>query len=293
MNAAGIPKGVYNVVHGFGPGSADEALTRHDGVDAITFTGETGTGRAIMKAAAEGIRDVSFELGGKNAAIVFEDADMDKTIEGTLRSAFANCGQVCFGTERIYVHRSRFDEFVQRLKEGAEALKIGHYNDEGVNFGPLVSPTHREKVLSYYRKAVEDGATVVTGGGVPDMGDEYAKGAWIQPTIWTGLAESSAVIQEEIFGSCRHVTPFDTEEEAIALANATPYGLAATFWTENLTLAHSVAPKLEAGLIWVNSWFLRDLRTAFGGMKQSGIGREDGVHGLDFYTELSNVCIKL
>ncbi|MEX1057031.1 MAG: 2-hydroxymuconic semialdehyde dehydrogenase [Natronospirillum sp.] len=293
MNAAGIPKGVYNVVHGFGPGSAGEALTRHEGVDAITFTGETGTGRAIMKAAAEGIRDVSFELGGKNAAIVFEDADMDKTIEGTLRSAFANCGQVCFGTERIYVHRSRFDEFVQRLKAGAEALKIGHYNDESVNFGPLISQTHRDKVLSYYRKAVEDGATVVTGGGVPDMGDEYANGAWIQPTIWTGLPESSAVIQEEIFGPCCHVTPFDTEDEAIELANATPYGLAATFWTENLTLAHRVAPKLEAGLIWVNSWFLRDLRTAFGGMKQSGIGREGGVHGLDFYTELSNVCIKL
>lgn len=293
MNDAGIPQGVYNVVHGFGPNSAGEALTRHDGVDAITFTGETGTGKAIMKAAADGIRDVSFELGGKNAAIVFAEADMDKAIEGTLRSAFANCGQVCFGTERVYVHRSRFDEFVERLKAGAEALKMGWYDDETVNFGPLVSQQHRDKVLSYYRKAADDGATVVTGGSIPEMDGALEKGAWVQPTIWTGLPETSAIQREEIFGPCCHVTPFDTEEEAIALANDTPYGLAATFWTENLSQAHRVAPQLEAGLIWVNSWFLRDLRTAFGGMKQSGIGREGGVHGLEFYSELSNVCIKL
>lgn len=293
MNDVGIPKGVYNVVHGFGPGSAGEALTQHDDVDAITFTGETATGKAIMKACADHIRDVSFELGGKNASIVFEDADMDKAIEGTMRSAFANCGQVCFGTERVYVHRSRFDEFVRRLKEGAESLKMGHFNDESVNFGPLVSQEHRNKVLSYYQKAVEDGATVVTGGGIPDLGNDMAEGAWIQPTIWTGLDEQSAVQTQEIFGPCCHIAPFDTEEEAIALANDTPYGLAATFWTENLTQAHRVAPQLEAGLIWVNSWFLRDLRTAFGGMKQSGIGREGGEHGLEFYSELSNVCIKL
>ncbi len=293
MNEAGIPKGVYNVVHGFGPGSAGEALTRHPGVDAITFTGETRTGTAIMKAAADGIRDVSFELGGKNAAIVFEDADMDKAIEGTLRSAFANCGQVCFGTERVYVHRSRFDEFVDRLRQGAEGQRMGWYDDPEVNFGPLISKEHRDKVLGYYRKAVEDGATVVTGGGVPDMGSELAEGAWIQPTIWTGLPDDSAVVNEEIFGPCCHVRPFGDEDEAVRLANDTPYGLAATFWTESLTRAHRVAPKLEAGLIWVNSWFLRDLRTAFGGSKQSGIGREGGVHGLEFYSELSNVCVKL
>ena len=293
MNDAGIPKGVYNVVHGFGPNSAGEALTRHELVDAITFTGETGTGKAIMKAAADGIRDVSFELGGKNAAVVFADADMDKAIEGTLRSAFANCGQVCFGTERIYVHRSRFDEFVSRLKAGAEALKMGPYDDDSVNFGPLVSQSHRDKVLGYYQKAVDDGATVVTGGGVPNMDGQWSSGAWVEPTIWTGLSEDSAVIREEIFGPCCHVAPFDDEDEAIQRANNTPYGLAAVIWTENLTQAHRVAPKLEAGLIWVNSWFLRDLRTAFGGMKQSGIGREGGVHGLEFYSELSNVCIKL
>ena len=293
MNDAGIPKGVYNVVHGFGPDSAGEFLTRHRDVDGITFTGETRTGTAIMKAAAEGIRNVSFELGGKNAAIVFEDADLDKAIEGTMRSAFANCGQVCLGTERVYVHRSIFEEFVARLKKGAEGLRMGWWQDPEINFGPLISQEHRNKVLSYYDKAVADGATVVTGGGAPEMAGELAQGAWVQPTIWTGLPEDSAVIREEIFGPCCHIAPFDTEEEAIRLANDTPYGLASAIWTENLTRAHRVAPQIDVGLCWVNSWFLRDLRTPFGGSKQSGIGREGGVHGLEFYAELSNVCVKL
>ena len=264
-----------------------------DRVDAITFTGETTTGTAIMKAAAEGIRDVSFELGGKNAAIVCGDADLDKAIEGTLRSAFANCGQVCLGTERVYVHRSRFDEFVDRLKSGAERLRIGWYDAPGVELGPLISRAHREKVLGYYRNALDDGAQLVTGGGIPEVEDGLVDGAWIQPTIWTGLPDDSAVVREEIYGPCCHVRAFDDDEEAVQLANDTPYGLAAALWTENLGRAHRLAPALEAGLIWVNSWFLRDLRTPFGGSKQSGIGREGGVHGLDFYTELANVCIKL
>jgi len=281
------------VVHGFGPDSAGEYLTRHADVDGITFTGETRTGTAIMKAAAEGIRNVSFELGGKNAAIVFADADLDKAVEGTMRSAFANCGQVCLGTERVYIERPVFDEFVARLKTGAEGLTMGWWQDPGINFGPLVSQEHRRKVLTYYDKAVADGATVVTGGGVPQMREELAAGAWVQPTIWTGLPEDSAVIREEIFGPCCHIAPFDSEEEAVRLANDTPYGLAAALWTENLSRAHRVAPQLDVGLCWVNSWFLRDLRTPFGGSKQSGIGREGGVHGLEFYTELSNVCVKL
>ncbi len=293
MNEAGIPKGVYNVVHGFGPDSAGEHLTRHPLVDAITFTGETRTGTAIMKAAADGIRDVSFELGGKNPAVVFADADMDKAIEGTMRSVFANCGQVCLGTERVYVERPVFDEFVARLRDAAEGLKMGWYADESVNFGPLISQEHRDKVLSYYRAAQEEGATVVTGGGVPDMPGALERGAWVQPTIWTGLPEASRVVREEIFGPCCHVRPFDDEDEVVALANDTPYGLAASLWTGSLERAHRVAPRLEVGLCWVNSWFLRDLRTPFGGKKQSGIGREGGVHGLEFYSELANVCIKL
>ena len=293
MNKVGIPKGVYNVVHGFGPNSAGEFLTRHPDVDAITFTGETRTGEAIMAAAAKGVRPVSFELGGKNAGIVFADADFDKAITGITRSTFENCGQVCLGTERVYVQRPIFDKFVAALKEKAESLKIGPPNEPGVGLGPLISAEHKEKVMSYYEKARAAGAKVVSGGGAPEMKGEYAQGHWVQPTIWTGLPESSPIIREEIFGPCCHIAPFDTEEEAIALANDTPYGLATTVWTTDLSTAHRMAAEIKVGLCWINSWFLRDLRTAFGGSKASGIGREGGVHSLEFYTDLRNVMIKL
>jgi len=293
MNKVGVPPGVYNVVHGFGPGSAGEFLTRHPGVNGITFTGETRTGEAIMAAAAKGVRPVSFELGGKNAGIVFADADFDKAVAGITRSAFENCGQVCLGTERVYVQRPIFDRFVAALKAKAEGLKIGPSHEPGVGLGPLISAEHKQKVLSYYDRAKAEGATVVTGGGAPQMPAVLAGGHWVQPTIWTGLPESSTVIREEIFGPCCHIAPFDTAEEAIALANATDYGLATTVWTSNLDTAHRMASAIEVGLCWINSWFLRDLRTAFGGAKASGIGREGGVHSLEFYTELRNVMIKL
>lgn len=292
MNEVGMPKGVFNVVLGRGA-TAGAALTRHPDVDALTFTGSTATGELLMKAAAVGVRDCSLELGGKNAGVVFADCDMDKAIEGTLRSCFANCGQVCLGTERLYVERSIFDEFVARLKEGAEQLVLGDPANPDTNLGPLISKKHQDKVLSYFKKAADDGANLVTGGGIPDMPGDLAGGYWIQPTLWTGLPESAAVVQEEIFGPVSHITPFDTEEEAIALANDSKYGLAAALWTENLSRGLRVADKLEAGIVWVNSWFLRDLRTPFGGSKQSGIGREGGVHSLEFYTELKNICIKL
>ena len=293
MNDAGVPAGVYNVVHGFGPDSAGAYLTTHPDVDGITFTGETRTGAAIVKACADQIRHVSFELGGKNPGIVFADADLDKAIEGTLRSCFANCGQVCLGTERLYVERPIFDEFVRRLKAGAEALKLGAWDDPCTSMGPLISAEHKNKVLYYFKKAVEEGATVVTGGGIPDMPAELSGGSWVQPTIWTGLTEQATVVKEEIFGPVCHVQPFDTEEEAIRMANDTKYGLAGAIWTEDLTRGHRVAAQIEAGIVWVNSWFLRDLRTAFGGMKHSGIGREGGVHSFEFYTELTNICVKL
>jgi aminomuconate-semialdehyde/2-hydroxymuconate-6-semialdehyde dehydrogenase len=292
MNDVGVPPGVYNVVQGMGPDSAGEFLTKHPDVDAITFTGETRTGEAILQNAAVGVRDVSFELGGKNPAIVFADCDLDKAIEGTMRSVFANCGQVCLGTERVYVERPVFDEFVSRLKEGAEGLVCGAPEDNATSLGPLISKEHQEKVLGYYNKAAEEGATVVTGGGVPEM-NGMSDGAWIEPTIWTGLPEDSAVVQEEIFGPCCHITPFETEEEAVAMANDTPYGLACSIWTEDLTRAHRVGPQMEVGICWVNSWFLRDLRTPFGGSKQSGIGREGGAYSMEFYTEMSNICVKL
>lgn len=293
MNVVGVPKGVYNVVHGFGPGSAGEFLTRHPGVNAITFTGETRTGAAIMKVAADGARPVSLEMGGKNPAIVFTDCDFEAAIEGTMRSCFANCGQVCLGTERVYVERPLFEKFVTALAERAKKLKIGVPEDSATGMGPLISLEHRNKVLSYYKKAVEEGATVVTGGGVPKMADTLADGAWVEPTIWTGLSDTAAITTEEIFGPCTHIAPFDSEDEVIKRANALDYGLAASIWTTNLSRAHRVSARIEAGIVWVNSWFLRDLRTPFGGMKQSGIGREGGVHSLEFYTELKNVCVKL
>ncbi len=293
MNECGVPAGVFNVVHGLGPNSAGAFLTEHPDIDAITFTGETRTGEIIMKAAAVGLRNISMECGGKNPAIVFADCDLEKAVEGTMRSAFVNCGQVCLGTERVYVERPLFDAFLARMKEEVAKLKPGRPEDPDANFGPLVSHEHRAKVLSYYQLAVEEGATVEIGGGVPDMGEALNAGAWIEPTIWTGLADDARVIREEIFGPCCHIRPFDTEEEVIQLANDTDYGLAAAIWTENSSRAVRVAEQIEAGLVWVNSWFLRDLRTAFGGAKQSGIGREGGVHGLEFYTELKNICIKM
>ena len=293
MNECGVPPGVFNVVHGFGPDSAGAFLTSHPLVDAITFTGETRTGEIIMKAAAVGLRNISMECGGKNPGLVFADCDLEKAVEGTMRSAFVNCGQVCLGTERVYVERSIFDQFLARMKEEVAKLKLGRPEDPDANFGPLVSLEHRDKVKSYYDLAREEGATVEIGGGVPDMGAELNDGAWIEPTIWTGLPEDARVIREEIFGPCCHIRPFDTEEEAIELANDTNYGLACAIWTENSARALRVAEQMEVGLAWVNSWFLRDLRTSFGGAKQSGLGREGGVHGLEFYTETKNICIKL
>lgn len=293
MNAVGVPPGVYNVVHGRGPDSAGAHLTEHPGVDAITFTGETRTGEAIMRAAARGMRDVSFELGGKNAGVVFADADFDAAVEGIARAAFLNCGQVCLGTERVYVERPIFERFVAALKDKAEAMRPGDPADKGTTLGPLISHEHRDKVLSYYEKAVADGARVVTGGGVPELPPPLSQGSWVEPTIWTGLPEDSAVMREEIFGPCCHIAPFDSEDEAVARANDTAYGLSTTIWTQDLTRAHRVAEGIEVGITWINSWFLRDLRTAFGGSKQSGIGREGGVHSLEFYTELRNVCVKL
>lgn len=293
MNAVGVPPGVFNVVHGFGPGSAGEALTMHPGIDAITFTGETRTGEAIMKAAAHGTRDISSELGGKNAGIVFADCDLDKAVAGSLRSAFTNCGQVCLCTERLYVERPIFEDFTARMKAGAETLVPGAPTDAATGIGPLISAEHRDKVAHYFDRARAAGATIVTGGDCPEMKGDLAGGFWVRPTIWTGLAEDSVPVREEIFGPVCHIAPFDSEDEAIRLTNDTPYGLAATLWTENLTRAHRVAPQLEAGIIWVNCWNLRDLRTPFGGAKQSGIGREGGEYSLEFYTELSNICINL
>lgn len=290
MNECGVPPGVFNVVHGLGPGSAGEFLVAHPDVDAITFTGETRTGEVIMRGASAGLRNVSMECGGKNAGLVFADADLERAVAGTLKSCFANTGQVCLGTERLYVERAVVDEFIERLVAAAGSLRPGSPEDDSANFGPLISHGHRDKVLGYYELARKEGATVHAGGGVPDMPETLAGGAWIEPTIWSGLPEDARVVREEIFGPCCHVRPFDAEEEAVALANDTPYGLAATVWTGQHDRAMRVSRALRAGLVWVNSWYVRDLRTAFGGVGHSGLGREGGTHGLEFYTEHKNIC---
>ncbi|MGI5329851.1 2-hydroxymuconic semialdehyde dehydrogenase [Actinomadura nitritigenes] len=284
IDQAGLPSGAFNLVHGHGPGAAGEFLTRHPGVDAIAFTGESATGSAIMRNAADHVTPVSFELGGKNPALVFADADLDAAVDGTVRSSFTHSGQICLCTERVYVERPVFDEFVERL--GARAREL-------VDYGPMISAAHRDKVLSYYRLAREEGATVVAGGGAPSFGDGRDGGFHVEPTVLTGLPETARTVREEIFGPVCHVAPFDTEDEALRLANDSPYGLASTVWTRDLSRAHRVAPKVETGIVWVNCWNLRDLRTPFGGVKASGIGREGGEYSLDFFSEPVNVCIQI
>jgi aminomuconate-semialdehyde/2-hydroxymuconate-6-semialdehyde dehydrogenase len=292
MKEAGIPNGVYNVVHGFGPNSAGEFLTQHPDVNAVTFTGESQTGATIMKTVAPTLKPVSFELGGKNAAVVFADCEFEEAVNGVAESVFLNTGQVCLCVERVYVERTMFQRFVEALKHKAETLHVGSPLDENTDLGPLISAAHREKVVRYYKLAEEEGATLITGGGVPRFDNPLDQGFYIQPTIYTGLPETARVVKEEIFGPVCHVAPFDSEEEAIAMANDTKYGLAASIWTSNLKRGHRVAQQMNVGITWVNCWFLRDLRTPFGGVGLSGIGREGGMHSLNFYSELNNVCVR-
>jgi aminomuconate-semialdehyde/2-hydroxymuconate-6-semialdehyde dehydrogenase len=293
MQQAGVPDGVYNVVHGFGPNSAGEFLTKHPDVNAVTFTGESQTGAAILKTVAASVKPVSFELGGKNAATVFADCEFEEAVNGIAQAAFLNTGQVCLCAERVYVERPIFERFVEALKRKAESLRVGSPLDAATETGPLISAQHREKVLSYYRLAREEGATTIAGGGVPHFESSLDNGFYVQPTIYTGLAESARCVKEEIFGPVCHVAPFDEEEEAVRMANDTKYGLAASIWTSNLKRGHRVAQQMNVGITWVNCWFLRDLRTPFGGAGLSGIGREGGMHSLNFYSELNNVCIQL
>ena len=292
MQEVGVPPGVFNLLHGFGPKSTGEALVSHPDVNAIAFTGESATGAAIMRSAADSVKALSFELGGKNAALVFADADFEAAVSGTMRSVFSNCGQVCLCSERVYIERPVFERFVAALAQRARALKLGGpYED--ADMGPLISRSHRDKVLSYYRLALKEHGELLCGGGVPSFGDERDGGAFIEPTIVQGLPESARCVKEEIFGPICHVAPFDTEDEAVSLANDTRYGLAAAVWTSNLARAHRVARQMEVGIAWVNDWFLRDLRTPFGGVKLSGIGREGGAHSLAFFSEPMNICVKL
>lgn len=292
MREAGAPHGVYNVVHGFGGGSAGQYLTEHEGIDGVTFTGSSATGASVMRTVAPRVRPVSFELGGKNAAIVFDDVDVDEAVDGLARSVFTNTGQVCLCTERVYVQRRVFDEIADGLVRRAEGLRLADPWSEDTTTGPLISQTHRGKVFDYLSSAEQAGATVLTGGGVPTMG-ELSGGSWIEPTLWTGLTNKDRAVREEIFGPVAALIPFDTAEEAVTLANDTDYGLAAAVWTNDLRRGHDIAQRMRVGISWVNTWFTRELRSPFGGVGLSGIGREGGAHSLHFYTEPTNVCVQL
>ncbi|WP_103534628.1 2-hydroxymuconic semialdehyde dehydrogenase [Streptomyces sp. SM11] len=293
LTEVGLPAGVYNVVHGFGGGSAGEFLTSHPDIDGVTFTGSSATGTQVMRTVAPRARPVSLELGGKNAAVVFDDVDVDEALTGLTKSVFTNTGQVCLCTERVYVQRAIFDDIAQGLAERARGLRLGDPLDAATTTGPLISKAHRDKVAGYFELAEQAGAQVLTGGGVPQLGPDLAGGSWIEPTLWTGLANTHPAVREEIFGPVAALIPFDTEEEAIGLANDTEYGLAASVWTDDLRRGHRVAQAMNVGTAWVNTWFLRDLRSPFGGVGLSGLGREGGESSLHFYTEPTNVCVQL
>lgn len=289
---AGLPPGVFNVVHGFGPDAAGEALTTHPDVDAVTFTGESNTGRAIMGAAAPTMKRLSFEMGGRSANIICADADLDEAVAGALRGIFVNQGEVCLAGSRLLVQRPIYDEFVARFVEGAEAWKVGNPLDESSQMGPLVSEEHLQKVLGYIDLAQDEGAKLLTGGHRLTDGD-LAAGNYLAPTVFAEASNDMRCVREEIFGPVQMVSPFDEVDEAIDIANDSPFGLAGMVWTENLHTAHRVAREVKTGTMWVNCFFVRDLRAPFGGYRDSGLGREGGDHSYEFFTEAKAVVMKL
>jgi aminomuconate-semialdehyde/2-hydroxymuconate-6-semialdehyde dehydrogenase len=289
---AGIPDGVVNVLHGLG-GVVGTALTTHPEVDLVSFTGSTATGKRIMKSGADTLKKVSFELGGKAANIVFADANLDKAIPVSIHAAFMNSGQVCLAGSRILVQRSILDEFLARFKKAAMELKVGDPQDVETKMGPVVSEEHYKKVTSYLEIAKVENATLICGGKRPELPEYLQNGYYLEPTVYLTENPKSRICQEEIFGPVVAIIPFDTEEEALRIANDTDYGLNGVVWTENLQRAHRISHSVRAGTIWVNCWFVRDLRAPFGGFKKSGVGREGGHHSLEFFTEAKNICIAL
>lgn len=292
--AAGVlPPGVLNVVNGRGE-PAGAGIVTHPGVAAVTFTGSTKVGRWIGETCGRDLKPCSLELGGKNPFVVFDDADIEKVVQHVARAAFSNQGQICLCGSRVLIQAGVYDAIVQRLVADAKALVPGDPLVTETRFGALVSHEHRDKVAGYVERAVADGARVLVGGGVPDsLPDRVRDGAFYVPTVLDEVRQDCAIIQEEVFGPVCTVQKFETEAEAIKLANGTPYGLAASVWTENLTRAHRVSAALESGIVWVNCWMLRDLRTPFGGVQQSGVGREGGWEAMRFFTEPKSVTINL
>lgn len=288
---AGFPKGVLNIIHGLGQ-KVGQAISEHPDIPMISFTGGTQTGATIARTAAPMFKKLSLELGGKNPNIIFDDCNYDNALKTTVHSSFANQGQICLCGSRIFVQRGIYEKFKNDFVEKVSNLKVGDPTQK-VNLGAVVSKDHQAKVLSYVELAKEEGGTVLTGGHAVKPEGRCANGYFIAPTIIEGLAFDCRTNQEEIFGPVVTIMPFDTEEEVLMMANSTKYGLAATVWTENLSTATKVSHGLHSGIVWVNTWLLRDLRTPFGGVKASGVGREGGFEALDFFTEPKNVCIKL
>ena len=289
---AGLPGGVLNIVHGTGP-KAGAALVAHPDVPTISFTGGTATGAEIARVAGPQFKKLSLELGGKNPYVICEDVDLDEVVDTGLRAAFANQGQLCLCGSRILVHERIHDDLVERFVAATEKLRVGDPLDEDTDQGALISRAQLEKVQRYVALAEEEGGCIRCGGASPEPVNERCRnGFFFRPTVITGLPPTSAVNQEEIFGPVTSFIPFSDEDEAIDIANSTPYGLAASLWTRDLTRAHRMAARIAAGTVWVNCWMLRDLRVPFGGMKESGVGREGGDESLTFFTEPKNVCIR-
>jgi aminomuconate-semialdehyde/2-hydroxymuconate-6-semialdehyde dehydrogenase len=288
---AGLPKGVLNIVHGLG-GKVGQAIVEHPEIKAISFTGGTETGKRIAATAAPMFKKLSLELGGKNPTVVFADCDFDSTVKQVVTASFANQGEICLCGSRIFVERSIYEKFRDAFVARVSELKVGDPNEDASNLGAIVSLPHKEKILSYIELAQEEGGKVLCGGNEVELSGRCADGYFIEPTVIEGLDYLCRTQQEEIFGPVVTLTPFDTEEEALAMANSVKYGLASSVWTNDLKKAHRVAEKIEAGIVWINCWLLRDLRTPFGGIKASGVGREGGWEALRFFTEAKNVCIK-
>jgi aminomuconate-semialdehyde/2-hydroxymuconate-6-semialdehyde dehydrogenase len=289
---AGLPPGVLNVVHGLGS-KTGQAIVEHPEITAISFTGGTATGKKITVTAARTLKKLSLELGGKNPNVIFADCDFKQALASSIQSSFSNQGEICLCGSRILVERSLYDRFTEEFVKATKELRVGDPLDESTAVGALISEGHMNKVLSYIELAKQESGKVLTGGRRVATAGRCADGYFVEPTVIVGLNQSCRTNQEEIFGPVVTIMPFDTEEEAIALANSTTYGLSATLWTENLKRAHRVAHQFRSGIVWVNCWLFRDLRTPFGGMKQSGVGREGGWEALRFFTEAKNVCIKL
>ena len=290
---AGLPAGVFNVVHGLGS-KVGPAITEHASINTISFTGGTATGRDIARRAGPTFKKVALELGGKNPNVIFADADLDAAVDAGVRSAFSNQGEICLCGSRIFVEQSAYESFVDRFVTETQKLRVGDPLEPGTHQGALVSSNHRDKVLRYIDLASEEGGTIRCGGGAPDAVNERCKdGFFVQPTVVTDLPVDCRVNQEEIFGPVVTITPFETEDQVVEYANGTEYGLSASVWTESLQRAHRLADRIACGTIWINCWMLRDLRVPFGGMKNSGVGREGGLEALRFFTEPKNVCVKL